>query len=66
VFRNIYLFSQAFRDHNWNDFFDDLRQGKESYIEGELQRSYGGAEWPEPYFNRTLPVTLTRESCESS
>ena len=65
MFRNIYLFSQAFRDHNWNDFFDDLRQDKESYIEGELQRSYGDAGWPEPYFDRTLPVTLTRESCES-
>lgn len=65
MFRNIYLFDQAFRDHNWNDFFDDLRQDKESYIEAELQRSYGDAWGPDPYFERTLPVTLTRESCES-
>lgn len=64
MFRNLYLFDQAFRDHNWNDFFDDLRQDKESYIEAQLEMSYeeGG---PEPYFERIFPVTLNQESCAS-
>ena len=62
MFHNLYLFDQAFRDHNWNDFFDDLRQDKESYIEAQLDMSQGG---PEPYFERIFPVTLSQESCAS-
>ncbi len=65
MFRNIYFFCKPFRNHNWNDFFGDLRQDEEAYIEAELRRSYTTQWAPEPYFYRILPVTLTPESCES-
>jgi len=65
LFRNIYFSCESFRNHNWNDFFGDLCQDEESYIEGQLLRIYDDALWPEPYFDRILPVTLTPESCES-
>ena len=65
LFRNIYFFCKPFRNHNWNDFFGDLRQDEELYIEAELRRSYATPSGPEPYFYRILPVTLTPESCDS-
>jgi hypothetical protein len=67
LFRNIYFSSKSFRDHNWNDFFGDLRQDEEPYIEAALRRSYADPRepGPEPYFYKILPVTLTAESCES-
>ena len=65
MFRNIYFTSQVFRDHNWNDFFGDLCQDKESYIESHLQKSYADAGEREPYFDTIFPVTLTPPSCES-
>jgi hypothetical protein len=65
LFHNIYSSCKSFRDHNWNDFFGDLRQDQEPYIEAELRRSYANPLGPEPYFYRILPVTLTPESCES-
>ena len=65
LFRNIYFSCESFRNHNWNDFYGDLCQEKESYIEGELQRSHDDGTWPEPYFDPIFPITLARESCES-
>jgi hypothetical protein len=67
LFRNIHFSSKSFRNHNWNDFFGDLRQDKEPYIEAALRRSYADPRGPgpEPYFYKILPVTLTPESCES-
>jgi hypothetical protein len=64
LFRNLYYFCPPFRDHNWSDFFDDLRQDKESYIEGQLREASHGY-GPEPYFYSIFPVTLRPESCES-
>jgi hypothetical protein len=66
LFHNIYYFCKSFRNHNWNDFFGDLRQNQESYIEAALRRSYAKPHpGPEPSFYRILPVTLTPQSCES-
>jgi hypothetical protein len=67
LFHNIYYSCKSFRNHNWNDFFGDLRQDQELYIEAELRRSYAKPHppGPEPYFYRILPVTLTPGSCES-
>ena len=67
MFHNIYYFCKSFRNHNWNDFFGDLRQDQEPYIEAELRRSYAppSQPGPEPYFYRILPVTLTPGSCDS-
>jgi hypothetical protein len=62
VFRNLYHFSQPFRDHNWSDFFADLRQAKEESIEYQLREEEHG---PEPYFYSILPVTLRPETCEA-
>lgn len=64
MFQNIYFSCQSFRDYNWSNFFDDLRQVGEAYIEAELRRSYDSF-GPEPYFYSILPVTLTPKSCES-
>jgi hypothetical protein len=65
LFHNIYFSCRSLRDHNWNDFFDDLRQDQELYIEAELRRGYASSSGPEPYFYRTLPMTLTPKSCDS-
>jgi len=67
LFHNIYFSCKPFRDHNWNDFFGDLRQDEEAYLEAALRRSYDHPEdpEPEPYFYRILPVTLASGSCES-
>ena len=67
MFHNIYFSCKSFRNHNWNDFFGDLRQDDEPYIEAALRRSYANPHepGPEPYFYSILPVTLTPESCES-
>jgi hypothetical protein len=65
LFHNIYFSCKSFRNHNWSDFFGDLRQDEEPYIEAELRRSYADSLGPEPYFYRILPVTLTPESYES-
>jgi hypothetical protein len=65
LFRNIYFSSESFRDHNWSDFFPDLRQDQELYIEAALRRGYADTAGPEPYFYSILPLTLTPESCAS-
>ena len=67
LFRNLYYFSAEFRNHNWNDFFGDLRQDQEPYIEAELRKSYadprrGG---PEPYFYSIFPATMSAAACAS-
>jgi hypothetical protein len=64
LFRNIYFSCKSFRNHNWSDFFDDLRQDEEEYIEAALRRGYAEPLGPEPYFYTILPLTLTPESCE--
>ena len=64
MFHNIYFSCKSFRNHNWSDFFGDLRQEEEPYIEAHLRRSYADP-GPEPYFYSILPVTLTPGSCES-
>jgi len=64
LFRNLYSFCQPFRDHNWNDFFHDLRQDKEDYIERQLEDGYHG-DGPDPYFYSAFPVTLSPPACES-
>jgi hypothetical protein len=65
LFRNIYFSSESLRDHNWSDFFPDLRQDRELYIEAELRRGYADTAGPEPYFYSILPLTLTPASCAS-
>jgi hypothetical protein len=64
LFRNIYFSCKSFRNHNWSDFFDDLRQDEEEYIEAALRMGYAEPPGPEPYFYTILPLTLTPESCE--
>jgi hypothetical protein len=64
LFRNIYFSCKSFRNHNWSDFFGDLRQDEEEYIEAALRRGYAEPPGPEPYFYTILPLTLTPESCE--
>lgn len=67
MFSNIYFFDQSFRNYNWSDFFGDLRQVGEPYIEAQLQSSYAdprGCEL-EPFFYSILPVTLLPGSCKS-
>ena len=65
MFQNIYFFSESFRDHNWSDFFRDLRQDPELYIQAALRRGYADTAGPEPYFYSILPLTLTPASCGS-
>jgi hypothetical protein len=65
LFQNIYFFSESFRDHNWSDFFRDLRQDPELYIQAALRRGYADTAGPEPYFYSILPLTLTPASCAS-
>jgi hypothetical protein len=72
VFRNLF-YEDGFLDYNYNDFFDDgdgfgrLESVTNAWIESCLRRSYrpgrleGGLE---PYFDRTLPTTLSPKSCQ--
>lgn len=64
MFHNLYPFCKPFRDHNWNDFFDDLQQDKEDYIEQQLRDGYGG-DGPEPCFYYIFPLTLSPPACDS-
>jgi len=72
VFRNLF-FENGFRDHNYNDFFDDmdgfggLETVPHEYLENSLRDSFkpGWKFGPEPYFSRTLPTTLSPKACES-
>src|SRR5713101_1649334 len=64
MFRNLYFFSPNFRNHNFSDFFDDIREDSEVYLEAALKEGYadGGLE---PYFYSILPLTMSPESCAS-
>jgi len=65
MFRNLYFFSPDFRNHNFSDFFDNIREVSEVYIEAALQRSYQPGNWLEPYFYSIFPLTMSPESCVS-
>jgi hypothetical protein len=66
VFRNLFFFSKTFRNHNFNDFFGDLRRDSEGYFETALRSGYTGEQsGVEPYFYQMFPTTMAPETCSS-